>query len=427
MTVFRMTPFLVGAAVAASFLNAQSTPSEKGNSTPVGAKARSAVCCKASQLIGLPITNSKNESLGEIEDIVLDSANSHIAYAVVGFGGFLGMGEKYFAMPWRVIEISQRGAEDKPRATLGLDRDTLKAAPGFDKSNWPDMANASWAGQVDEYYRSRHEARQAEGAVEPKGSALDGSRGIDRKPGSAGFVHRRLSKMIGLDVVDLQHKKLAAVEDLIVDAQYATVEAFLLSYGGTLGLGEKLVLVPAESLRLDPQREAYVLPCTTTGLDTMALKDGKLPVLNSDAWLVNSRELCAKACEGQHVVKDTFVAKDASGVPAANWADAYNAKSVETVQGVVTTVGVVRVGDRNEARVRLRIMLADGREVIVHGAPAAFAPQEALALRTGTSVAVTGSAVRYGTQTVLVAGTITAGGKTANLRDEQGLAAWAKQ
>jgi sporulation protein YlmC with PRC-barrel domain len=244
MTVFHLHHFLASAAVAVSFLPAQAAPSEPATPSPAAAAQRLSARCRASQLIGLAITNSKNENLGEIQDIVLDSANTRIAYAVVGFGGFLGMGEKYFAMPWRVLEISQRSSEDTPRATLGLDRETLKAAPGFDRANWPDMANPSWAGQVDDYYRARHEAAPAVGATEPKGSAVDGSRGIDRKPGSSGFVHRRLSHLIGMDVVDAKRMKLAAVEDLIVDTRGAVVDAFVLSYGGTLGIGEHTWTAP---------------------------------------------------------------------------------------------------------------------------------------------------------------------------------------
>ena len=141
-------------SVAASAISAQEAPRKAGDA-PVALEAgmRGAARCKASQLIGCAITNSKNESLGEIQDIVLDSGNHRLAYAVVAFGGFPGMGEKYFAVPWRCIEVAQRGTDHGPRATLGLDQDTLKAAPGFDRTSWPDMANATWANQVDDYYR----------------------------------------------------------------------------------------------------------------------------------------------------------------------------------------------------------------------------------------------------------------------------------
>lgn len=410
-------------SVAASVLSAQEPPSKVGSASVANeSHLRGAARCKASQLIGCDITNTKNESLGEIQDIVLDSDNQRIAYAVVAFGGFLGMGEKYFAMPWRIIEVSQRGTDDKPRASLGLDRETLKAAPGFDKNKWPDMANATWAKQVDDYYRSRNESAREDGAVEPKGSGADGKSGVDRAPATKPFVHRRLSKLIGMDVVDVQNKKMADVEDLVVDTKFATVDAALLSFGGTLGVGEHLALVPSEALALDHENNTFVLPCTRATLEQLALPGGKLPALNSEDWLSRGRELCAAARKDAAATDG-----DASGVPAAPLADTYDPKKVETVKGTIVTIGSVRVGDSKEECVRLRIRADNGREVIVYAAPVTHQDQQALDLRTGKTVEVTGSPAVNGNQTVLVAGSIAADGKSAKLRDDQGRVTWTKK
>jgi sporulation protein YlmC with PRC-barrel domain len=409
-----IAPILAG--ITASLLSAQESPAK-----PTGA---SGARCKASQLIGCEITNSKNESLGEIQDIVLDGNNRKIAYAVVAFGGFLGMGEKYFAMPWRLIEVTQRGTDDKPRATLGLDQATLKAAPGFDKGKWPDMANAGWASQVDDYYLTRGEKARPDGATEPKGTGTDGTRGVDRTPGSKPFAHRRLGNLIGMDVVDLQHKEIAEVEDFVVDSKLATIDGALLSFGGTLGMGEKLVLVASESLTLDHEKSVFVFPCTTAGLETMALPDNKWPALNTEEWRTRSLEQCAKLSEVAR--NGDVIVADASGEKSVPFADIYDLNEVETVKGSITTIGSVRVGDLQEVRVRLRVRTAEGREVIVYAAPASYADQQALGLRQGKVVEVTGSRARYGSQTVLVAGSITVDGKSATLRDAKGKATWGK-
>lgn len=411
------TPLLVG--LLATFLTAQAP-------APL-APAHSPARYKASQLIGLAITNSQNESLGEIEEIVLDGSNRHIAYAVVGFGGFLGMGEKYFAMPWRVIEIRQRGANETPTALLGVDRETLKAAPGFDKGSWPDMANAKWAAKVDDYYRAHGEAPRAEGAAEPKGSAPDGTRGVDRLPGSPAFTHRRLGQLIGMNVVDTRHKKLADVEDFIVDGTVAAVDGVLLSFGGTLGMGEQLALVPADALTLDHRLEVFVFPCTQAELAGMALKDGKLPALNGQGWLTSGREHCAKIAKAHAPSNGNGTVVEASVAKYASYVDSYDRTKLETIQGTITTLGSVRIGDGNELRTRFRVRCKDGREVVVFAAPSSFVDQQSLALRHGTVVEVTGSPTTHGTQTVLVAGTIKVDGKTATLRDDQGRAAWLKE
>ncbi|MCA3010402.1 MAG: PRC-barrel domain-containing protein, partial [Phycisphaerales bacterium] len=405
MRTLYFTP--IAATLLLGCLTAQSTTAEAAKRLP----AR----CKASQLIGLSITNSHDENLGEIQDIVMDGANRNIAYAVVGFGGVLGMGEKHFAMPWRLIEVTQRGAEQTPRATLGLDRAALKAAPGFDKGSWPDMADSTWAQQVDDYYRQRSETARPEGAAEPRGSAKDGSRGVDQPPGSKQFLHRRLSRLIGMNVVDVQHKKIADCEDFVIDTNNATIDGVLLSFGGVLGIGESLVLLPADALTLDPVKEVFVIACTRKDLESIALKDGKLPPLTNEAWLTSSREQVVKARKRLVPENGDLIPVDASGAKGVQYADHFDVKAKETIEGTITTVGTVRIGDGEEQRARWRVRTSEGREVIVYGAPASFADQENLGLRTGTKVKVTGSPAKYGSQTVLVAGTIEAGGKTATL------------
>lgn len=413
------------ASLAASTLFAQDVPSKSGEPIAVVAPAKNPLRLKASQLIGCPITNAKNESLGEIQDIVLDGANRHIAYAVVGFGGFLGMGEKYFAMPWRLIDIGHRSADDAPRATLDLDPAALKGAPGFDKSKWPDMANADWATQVDEHYRQRGAKVRAVGADDPKGTGVDGTRGVDREPGSKTFAHRRLSKLIGMHVVDVRHQPLAEVEDLVVETRHATIDGALLSFGGTLGMGEKLVLVASEAMTLDPVKGVFVFPCTLAMLKTMALPGDKLPPLNDEAWRTKCIEMCNKAREA--TVSGDVIVADAAGDKSVPYADVYDVQKTETVQGHITTIGSVRVGDRLEERVRLRIRTEAGRELIVYAAPATFADQQALALRAGQAIEVMGSPARYGSQTVLVAGSLTVDGKSVVLRDAKGRATWSKE
>lgn len=418
-----MAPLLV--SVAAGLLYAQE-PSRKADAKPATQEshARGAARCKASQLIGCAITNTKNESLGSLEDVVLDSENHCIAYGVVAFGGFLGMGEKYFALPWRLIEIGQRGEGDALRATLGLDQATLKAAPGFDKGHWPDMANPAWAKQVDDYYAARDENPRPDGAAEPKGSGLDGKSGKDSVPSSKSFAHRRLSRMIGTEVVDAQHKALAEIEDLVVDAKLASIDAALLGFGGTLGIGERLALVPFENLTLDQAKGVFVLSCTTAQLEAMALPKGKWPALRSEEWLTSSREACAKALKVNASGNGDVIVVDASGVVSVPYADAFDPKRLETVKGTITTIGAVRIGNLREERLRLRVRATDGCELIVYAAPESFGAQQGLGLRPGKVIEITGSPTKYGTQTVLVAGSLSADGKTAKLRDDQGRAAW---
>ena len=102
----------------------------------------------ASTLEGDTVVNSSGEDLGRIEAIMLDVAGGRIAYAVLSFGGFLGLGSKYFAIPWAAFTLD---AGEK-RFILGVSRDRLENATGFDKDHWPSMVDATWATEVHAYY-----------------------------------------------------------------------------------------------------------------------------------------------------------------------------------------------------------------------------------------------------------------------------------
>src|SRR6202451_1685462 len=92
-------------------------------------------------VIGSKVFNQQNEDLGKIEDLVIDAEAGRIAYAVLSFGGFLGMGDKFFAVPWSALKLDT----ENHRFVLNVTKEALKDAPGFDKDHWPTMADPTWA------------------------------------------------------------------------------------------------------------------------------------------------------------------------------------------------------------------------------------------------------------------------------------------
>lgn len=94
------------------------------------------------------VVNPAGESLGKVKHIMLDVQRGTIAYAVLSFGGFLGMGDKLFAIPWSALQLDVQHKQ----FVLDVDKEMLKKAPGFDKDHWPTMADLQWAEQVHTYY-----------------------------------------------------------------------------------------------------------------------------------------------------------------------------------------------------------------------------------------------------------------------------------
>ena len=102
----------------------------------------------ASTLEGDSVHNSAGESLGKVDEIMIDIPSGRIAYVVLSFGGVLGLGNKLFAIPWSAVTVD----EDKKCLILDVDKQTLENAPGFEKDAWPDMADTVWGAEIYHYY-----------------------------------------------------------------------------------------------------------------------------------------------------------------------------------------------------------------------------------------------------------------------------------
>jgi len=114
------------------------------------AKLANAGIASSHQLVGRKVENPKGESLGKIEDVMIDTGEGRVAYAVLSFGGFMGMGNKLFAYPWSALHIH---GEDK--VTLDVTKESLENAPGFPKDKWPDMNDRVWGASVHTYYKTQ--------------------------------------------------------------------------------------------------------------------------------------------------------------------------------------------------------------------------------------------------------------------------------
>ena len=105
----------------------------------------------ADTLIGDDVYNHKDEDLGDIKEIMLDVNSGRIAYAVLSFGGFLGIADKLFAVPWSALKLDTANK----RFLLNVEKKSLESAPGFDKDDWPDMADPTWQNTINSYYGTK--------------------------------------------------------------------------------------------------------------------------------------------------------------------------------------------------------------------------------------------------------------------------------
>ncbi len=95
-----------------------------------------------------PVYNAQGEKLGNIKDIMLDVDLGRVAYAVLSFGGFLGMGDKLFAIPFEALRVDTANHQ----VILDVPKEKLENAPGFDKDHWPATADRRWGAEIYRHY-----------------------------------------------------------------------------------------------------------------------------------------------------------------------------------------------------------------------------------------------------------------------------------
>ena len=196
---------------------------------------------RASKLIGMNVRNAQGENLGEINDLVLDVNHERVYYAILGFGGALGLGEKLFAYP--VSLFSHDTADNK--LVLNVDKEKLKKAPGFERANWPDWNRDRYRRDVESYFGPT----------------------VAAKP-MANQHLVRASKLIGKDVNDRNGKDVGEIEDIVVNLGNGRIHYAVLDFDKAWSTDDKLLPVAMKSIQFpaDPKKD-LVLTLNRNQLD----------------------------------------------------------------------------------------------------------------------------------------------------------------
>ena len=241
---------------------------------------------RLSQLIGRDVRDPKGEDLGDIKDLVVDLDSGEVKYAVVAFGGFMGLGEKLFAFPLSAFRqpasdsadtgsAAAREAEGRtgdtsvrddrrqlPTSRMGLwssrnelvldtEKERLEKAPGFDDDRWPDFADAGLRQRIDRYWSGRPDAARG-GDQNRQGDTARGdtdrSKRGDRRAEGTGTATWRASELLDADIVSREGNDIGEIEDLVVNAQDGKLRYAVLEFDKGWLQGDKLVSVPTDAL-----------------------------------------------------------------------------------------------------------------------------------------------------------------------------------
>jgi len=195
-------------------------------------------------LIGRSVKNSKGESLGQIEDFVINLKTAKIVYAALAHGETLGFGGKLFAVPPEALALSTDGKY----FVLDHGRKDFQDAAGFDANRWPLQPDRRWG---------------KTGGNEQPGTTAENTKNNNLV---------RLSRIRGFAVRNAQGEDLGTIYDGALALKEHRVVYLALSYGTTLGLGGKMMAVPCQALqlrsqKLDPSRQEFVLDISKQELD----------------------------------------------------------------------------------------------------------------------------------------------------------------
>lgn len=103
---------------------------------------------EASRVNGTKVYNRAGEHLGSVHDLVIGKRDGRVRYAILSFGGFLGIGEEYHPLPWDQLDYDER----QGGYVVDLDKDRLRDAPRYGNDRRPDWSQDTYGRSVDDYY-----------------------------------------------------------------------------------------------------------------------------------------------------------------------------------------------------------------------------------------------------------------------------------
>src|SRR5262245_3974256 len=201
---------------------------------------------RSSALIGIPFRNQKNESLGKLDDLVVNK-NGQIVYGILSHGGVAGVGDKLFAVPPSQLVLSDMpGNPEKKQFTVNVDKSIMDGNPGFNEKDLPTTPSAIFM---------------------PSGTSL--------APGGQSATELwRIRKLTGMNVKNTAGEDLGKVSDIMVSLKNAKVAYTWMSYGNRL-TATKYFAVPCDAMELKsltgkPTDMAFVVDVSKSALDSAA-------------------------------------------------------------------------------------------------------------------------------------------------------------
>lgn len=183
------------------------------------------------RLIGTNLQNMQNETVGEIDAVMVDRAGK-VQAVIVGVGGFLGIGERQVAINWDALSVSPSG----DKVTLNMSSDQLKALPEY------RYANRTYARTVFTPEPGTMAYPPVAGTAPPTATAMT-------MPSQLGA-----SKLVGLNIRNAANETIGEIKEILLGSDGKAKEV-IVGVGGFLGMGERYVAIAWDHLQIRNDRD----------------------------------------------------------------------------------------------------------------------------------------------------------------------------
>lgn len=227
----------------------------------------------ADGLLGKAIHNSQGDQLGNLEDLAIDWQMGQVAYAILSYGGYFGgvldIEDKQFAVPAKALQWVPQEAI----LLLDVDKKTIEQTQGFDKYDWPDMADRAWGEKLHRQY-DQIAYWEDEAPRNKQGSALDDATAAYMHSQSTGSL-QKASDIIDMAVADSAGEVVGEVEALAID--WRAREAYaLVPFGGFLGIAKKEARIPISAMTLKAREASAPLRFSEDNYWQLPIREAQL-------------------------------------------------------------------------------------------------------------------------------------------------------
>lgn len=216
-------------------------PAQAAGADRSAAEDRSAsaqTVARATELLGATVRNPQRESLGRIEDIIIDTTAGRARYAVLSFGGVLGLGDKLFVYPLSAFAVDAQ----QSGLVLNVPRERLAQSPGFPKDQWPVRNDRGFWANIERALSGDGSTSSSAGGESNGGSG-----------GSVGTIAnrqnmRRASELLTMGVRGPKGGEVGDVRDLVLDLRTGQVRTLVVEFDRSFSPEERRVALPMNEI-----------------------------------------------------------------------------------------------------------------------------------------------------------------------------------